>query len=136
MFIFQVLPVVTYLLAIVVILMVASGKKASRTISRLFFIGLGGLFLVYSLMTVAQEGVLQFWVNHTTSFSGNQVWFDLLVAVTIGFYLITPRARAAGMALFPWAIAVVLTASIALLPMLARLLWLEQQEEHGRQTLR
>lgn len=87
----------------------------------------GVFFAVFSVVTVAQEGLVQFWINHTTSLAGNQVWFDLLIAVSIAFYLIAPRARAVGMPLLPWALAVVATASIALLPMLARLLWLERR---------
>lgn len=88
---------------------------------------IGLLFALFSVVTVLQEGLLQFWINHTTSFAGNQVWFDLLIAVAIAFYLIAPRARAVGMPLLPWAVAVIATACLALLPMLARLLWLERR---------
>lgn len=70
---------------------------------------------------------MPFWANHSTTYAGNQVWFDLLLAVAIAFYLMAPRARAVGMRLWPWALAVVATASVALLPMLARLLWLERR---------
>jgi uncharacterized membrane protein YccF (DUF307 family) len=83
-------------------------------------------FAAFSGLTVWREGLIQFWVNHTTSLAGNQVWFDLLIAVCLCFALIAPRARAVGMPLLPWALAVLATASIALLPMVARLLWLER----------
>lgn len=92
---------------------------------------LGLAFLVFSMLTVAREGLLQFWSNHTVNMAGNQVWFDLVIAVTLCFYLIVPRARAVQMSVIPWAIAVILTASIALLPMLARLIWLEQKTSNG-----
>jgi hypothetical protein len=42
------------------------------------------------------------------------------------------RARSVGMRPWPWAIAVVATACIALLPMLARLLWLEERQGQNR----
>jgi hypothetical protein len=73
-----------------------------------------------------EDGLIQFWINHTTNLAGSQVWFDLLISVALAFILLLPRARAQGMAILPWAIAVAATASIALLVMVARLLWLEQ----------
>lgn len=123
----QVLPVIVFLSALVLILMIASGRKASSLFRWAFPSVLGALFLLFSVITVLHEGLLQFWVNHTTDFTGNQVWFDLVMSIVIGFYLIAPRAKAVGMPLLPWGIAVILTACIALLPMLARLLWLEQR---------
>lgn len=127
MLMLKTLPVLAYADVVIVILMVATGRETSRALRWMLPVGLGALFLVFSVVTVAREGLLLFWVNHTTNFTGNQVWFDLIFAVTIGFYLIAPRARAVGMPLMPWAIAVILTACIALLPMLARLVWLEEK---------
>jgi hypothetical protein len=83
---------------------------------------------VFSVVTVMQEGLIQFWLNHSTTWTGNQVWFDLLFAVAMCFALMLPRGREVGMRPWPWAIAVVATACIALLPMLARLLWLEERQ--------
>lgn len=123
----QILPVLVYASAIVVVLSIATGKTVSAFARWAFPALLGALFLVFSLITVSREGLLQFWVNHTTDFTGNQVWFDLVMGITIGFYLIAPRAKAVGMALVPWGIAVILTACIALLPMLARVIWLERR---------
>jgi hypothetical protein len=91
------------------------------------FAVLGIAFAGFSLLVLWEEGLWQFWINHTTSLAGNQVWFDLLISVALAFFLISPRARTVGMALGPWAVAVGLTASVALLPMVARLLWLERQ---------
>jgi hypothetical protein len=123
----ELLPVLAYAGAIAVILGIALGRGGAPARPWLLPAGLGAAFLLFSAVTVAREGLLQFWVNHTANLAGNQVWFDLLIAVGIAFWLIAPRARAVGMALLPWAVAVVATASIALLPMLARLVWLEQR---------
>lgn len=123
----QVLPILAYLLACLVIGRIALAGRGTTPAGWIWPAGLGAVFLLVSLWAVAQEGLLQFWVNHTTTLVGNQVWFDLLIAVSLSFYLLAPRARAVGMALLPWAIAVILTASIALLPMLARVLWLEHR---------
>lgn len=93
-------------------------------------LALTAAFVVFSLVTLWQDGLLQFWLNHTSNtsnFSGNQVWFDLLLSVTVAFYLIAPRARAVGMRMVPWGVAVLASASIALLPMVARLIWLERR---------
>lgn len=121
-----VLPPVAYLLAAAFILWSAAERRPSGNGWMLPTV-LGVLFLLLTLWTLANEGVLQFWTNHVANLAGNQVWLDLLIAVCIAFYLIAPPARAVGMRIIPWAIAVLATASLALLPMLARLLWLEQR---------
>lgn len=123
----QVLPPLAYAAALAAILMTATGRGVSPPLRWGLPAGLGVLFALFSLWTVAEEGLVQFWINHTTTMAGVQVWFDLVLAVTIAFVLIAPRARAVGMPLLPWGIAVIATACIALLPMLARLLWLEDR---------
>lgn len=123
----QILPVLALLGCVSTILAIAAGRRVTDQVRWILPAALGAIFAGFSGITVAQEGLIQFWLNHTSDLSGNQVWFDLLFAVTIGFYLIAPRARAVGMPLMPWAIAVTLTACIALLPMLARVVWLEQR---------
>ena len=127
MLLLQILPVVAYAGVASAIVGLARSAEPGRVWGWVAPAVLGLAFGVFSLVTVGLEGLLQFWVNHTTSLAGNQVWFDLIFAITIAFYLIAPRARAVGMPLLPWAIAVILTACIALLPMLARLLWLERR---------
>lgn len=122
----QILPIAAYLVAVIAIVGVAVRAKRTGGDWRwpaLFAI----LFGAFSIWTFASDGLLIFWTNHTANLAGNQVWFDLLSAVAISFFLIAPRARAVQMPLMPWAIAVVATASIALFPMLARLLWLESK---------
>lgn len=121
----QILPPLAYAAAAVVILMCALGRDAAQALRWGLPAAAGALLILFSLWTVAEEGLIQFWMNHTTTLAGVQVWFDLVIAVAISFVLIAPRARAVGMPLLPWAIAVIATASIALLPMLAWLLWRE-----------
>ena len=121
----QSLPILFYLAVIAVAFWCAARGGAAGPKAWILPAAAGAFFVVFSAITLIQDGLLQFWVNHTTNFAGNQVWFDLIFAVVIGFFLIAPRAKAVGMPLWPWAIAVVATACVALLPMLARVLYLE-----------
>lgn len=123
----QILAVAAYTVAAAIILSLSLKQSVTQAARWSIIIAVGGLFSLITLMTVMHEGLMQFWINHTTSLAGVQVWFDLLIAVTICFVLIAPRARSVGMPLLPWGIAVIATACIALLPMLSRLLWLEAQ---------
>ncbi len=90
---------------------------------------LSAAFATYSGVTIYSEGILPVWTNHTTNMWGVQVWWDLLFAVGIALFLIAPRARKQGMNVPLWTIAILATASIALLAMAARLFWLEHQAE-------
>jgi hypothetical protein len=85
-----------------------------------------GGFAAYTAGTIYSEGVLPVLTNQASNMWGVQVWWDLLIAITIGLFLIAPRARAQGMNLPVWIVFVVATASIGLLAMVARLFWLEQ----------
>ena len=81
-----------------------------------------------SAAAIAAEGPVGFWAEHTDSLWGTQVWVDLLLAFGIGWALLVPRARALGMRPLPWLGALLLTGSIGLLAMLARVLYLQERE--------
>lgn len=83
-------------------------------------------FIAFSAVPIMQEGYLGFLPNHTQNLWGTQVWYDLVICVVVAMVFIVPRAKAAGMLVPLWVLAVGLTASIALLPMVARLFWLER----------
>ena len=84
-------------------------------------------FGAYTAVTIASEGVMPVWLNHTSNLWGVQVWWDLLFSLGVAVFLILPRARAQGMNIAPWILFVAATASIGLLAMVARLFWLEKQ---------
>jgi hypothetical protein len=128
----QFLPILVYAATVVTIFASAARTGHSRPGLWRFPAIVGAAFAVFSVVTVMQEGLIQFWLNHSTTWTGNQVWFDLLFAVAMCFALMLPRGREVGMRPWPWAIAVVATACIALLPMLARLLWLEERQGQKR----
>jgi hypothetical protein len=86
---------------------------------------LAAAFLAFSLWTVAAEGPVGFWTVHSASLWGNQVWFDLLLAIATASALLLPRLRACGMAPAPWLALVAATGCIGLLAALARVHYLE-----------
>ncbi len=92
----------------------------------LFPAALSLLFLLFSLHTIMTEGLFGFWTEHTTrNFWGNQIWFDLLMALGIGWFLAVPQAKAIGMRPLPWLILIVFTGSIGFAAMMARLLYVQ-----------
>lgn len=113
--------------AIVVIVYIAfsQGQIGSAGLAA----ALSGAFAAFTVVTIATEGVLPVWLNHTQNLWGVQVWCDLLISVGVALFFVVPRARDQGMNVIPWIVLVGTTASIGLLAMVARLFWLEQRAE-------
>lgn len=112
-------------LAAMIYIVVSQEKVGSAALAA----ALSGGFGAFTAITIFYEGVLPVWLNHTQNLWGVQVWWDLLISLTIALFFVLPRARAAGMSIFPWLLFVVCTASIGLLAMVARLFWLEKRAE-------
>lgn len=93
--------------------------------------GAAALLALWSLGAVLLEGPLGFWPEHTRNLWGNQIWFDLLLAAATAFALMVPRARAVGMLVPLWGLLVLVSGSIGLLAMAARLLHREEQVSHA-----
>jgi hypothetical protein len=118
---YQILPAVAGVLLVGTMLGAAGGVTASWRFAAAVCLAFTG----WSLYTVVAEGPLGFWPNHTQNAWGNQVWFDLLIAVGIGWTLLLPRARAVGMRPAPWLVLIVCSGCIGLTAMLARCRYLE-----------
>jgi hypothetical protein len=88
-----------------------------------------GLFLAWSLFAIFSEGLLGFWAEHTRNIWGNQIWFDLLLSITVAWSLIVPRAKVAGMRVLLWLALISLIGSIGLLAMLSRVFYLESKAD-------
>ncbi|MFZ9395926.1 MAG: hypothetical protein ACO25F_07700 [Erythrobacter sp.] len=86
---------------------------------------LGG-FAGLSAVTIWAEGPLGFVANHSANLWGVQVWYDLVIALSVALVFVAPRARAVGMRVPLYVIATGLLGSIGLLAMVARLFWLER----------
>lgn len=85
-------------------------------------------FAIFSLVTIARDGIVPVWVNHTTNLWGNQVWFDLLIGFGISWVFLATQGRRLGMSQIPWIIALFATGNVGLLAMLARVLYLRDRQ--------
>ena len=95
----------------------------------IFPASLSALFCGWSVWSIMLEGPTGFWPVHTGSAWGNQVWFDLLFAVAIAWWLILPTARALGMRVRLWLLLVIGTGCIGFLAMLARYCFLLEKQK-------
>ena len=86
---------------------------------------LAAAFFAYSLWPILTMGPLGFLPEHIRNPWAVQIGFDLFCAIGVGWALLAPRARAAGMVPWPWLALIVATGSIGLLAMLARVLYRE-----------
>jgi hypothetical protein len=86
------------------------------------------MFLGWSLFAVISEGLFGFWTEHTRNIWGVQIWFDLLLAISIALTFLIPEARRVGMRPLPWIILILCTGSIGILAMMSRLLFLRDSE--------
>lgn len=84
-------------------------------------------FSAFTLWAILAEGPTGFWPEHVRHLWGNQILFDLLCCASVGLLFAVPRARAAGMKPLPWIIFTLVTGSIGLLAMAARILFLESK---------
>ncbi len=119
--------------AVAMVAFIISSKRESG--SPLLAAMLSAGFAAFTAVQIWQDGIVMFWTNHTANLTGTQVWWDLLISVTIALFLIAPRARKAGMNVPLWTILVLGTASIGLLAMLARVFWLEQAAQGQSDTI-
>lgn len=86
------------------------------------------LFTVWSLWAVVTEGPFGFWPEHIRNLWGNQIWFDLLLAVTVAWAMLIGPAKRLGMNLWLWMIFIICTGSIGLTATAARYLYLREKE--------
>ena len=91
----------------------------------LFPAALSLLFAGWSVHAVLAGGPTGFWTEHVRNAWGNQIWFDLLLAIATSWTLILPRARALKMQAGWWLLFIICTGCVGLLAMLARCLFLE-----------
>jgi len=123
------LPAIAAVVFVLFLVSVLYSDGVSRKSSWLFPAALSFAFLLFSLQAIIAEGALGFWTEHTRTLWGNQVWFDLLLAAGIGWFLIVPQAKAVGMSLLPWLLLIVCTGCIGFLAMISRMLYLRERSD-------
>ncbi|KNC74667.1 hypothetical protein SARC_12794 [Sphaeroforma arctica JP610] len=92
-------------------------------------------FLSFSIITIVNEGLAPVWYNHTLNYWGSQICIDLVVGFCVSWYLILPRARDAGILIYPWLVIVLFTGNIGITAMLAFVLFREAQDGRGYRQL-
>lgn len=107
-----------------IILSVGERKKGAWMVPAVFS---AALFL-WSVWTIVEEGVAAVWTEHTRSFWGNQIWFDLLLGIGLSLFLIAPRAKDVGMKLWMWLVLILCTGNIATAAMVSRYLYLAEKK--------
>jgi hypothetical protein len=120
----EILPIVAGVLAAAFVIYI--GAVGTRGYKSLWILPavLSFLFLSFSTLAAFQEGPMGFWPEHIRNLWGNQIWFDLLLAVSIGWFLIVPKARALKMWVPLWGVLIIATGSIGFLAMASRYLYL------------
>jgi len=124
----QILPLAAYGFTLIIVSAAMSRKGGPGQSAWMFPAALCLAFTAFSVVTIAKEGLFGFWPNHSETYWGNQVWFDLLIAVGTGFILLLPKARSLGINALPWAILTGLTGCIGLLAFFARILFVQGQK--------
>ena len=84
-------------------------------------------FVGWTLYALAGEGFIAIWQEISRSLWSNQIFIDLLLAAGIALAFLVPEARRLGMKPLPWVVATAATGCIALLAMLARMLFLRSR---------
>ncbi|MEO0398829.1 MAG: hypothetical protein AAF224_05325 [Pseudomonadota bacterium] len=125
----QLAPLIAIAALVVVALVIMTSSGKPRRQSSVFPAILSLLFLAWSVVTIIVEGPLGFWTEHTGDLWGNQIWFDLLIAIGIGWFFIVPPAKALGMRLPLWLVFIICTGCIGFLAMLSRFLYLREKAE-------
>lgn len=82
-------------------------------------------FAAFTALTIAREGLWTVVALITDSLWTNQLFIDLVLALSVAWMVALPRARAQNMALWGWLLAILCSGSIGLLAALARLQYLE-----------
>lgn len=90
------------------------------------------LFLGFSLYAIASEGPFGFWLEHTRSAWGNQIWIDLLLALAVAWAALLPQLRQQHMRPTPWLILIILSGCVGMTAMVARLTYLQGRKVQNR----
>ena len=120
-----------FIVAAVVMLLVTQTKHRVSWPGWLVPVAVVVPFAAWTGFAVAEQRLADVLPMLMASPWGLQLWLDRLVSVTVAFFLLQNRARAAGLKSEVWVIAVIFTGSIGLLLMLALTLYRERNMDVG-----
>jgi hypothetical protein len=90
---------------------------------------LGSLaFLVFSIVVATREGPFGFIVEHSRNGWSAQITIDLVTSMLIAILFVAPVARRVGVRMAPWVVLILLTGSIGLLALVARVRYAQTKE--------
>jgi hypothetical protein len=123
-------PAIAGLVAMVAALYIATknGRSFEEKYSWIVPALFSGFFLILSLQAVLIEGLVGFWPEHTRNLWGNQIWYDLLLAVVAALFFGIPQAKAVGIRVIPWTLLVLATGSIGLYAFIAKIMFLKSRQ--------
>ena len=90
----ELIPPLVAIVVIVFVLFIAFGQHRPLKGSWLIAAIVSAVFFAFSLYTVVSEGPFGFWAEHVRYNWGNQIWLCLLLAASIGWYLIVLQVKA------------------------------------------
>lgn len=123
----SVIPTLGVILVPLFALYLAIDKNATERNIWIFPAILSIAFTVLTVIAFINTGPLGFWHLHVADWWGNQVWMDLLFAVSVALFFVIPQARKLGMTILPWVVFTITTGCVGLLAMTARVLYLRGQ---------
>ncbi|MEZ4450348.1 MAG: hypothetical protein R3B09_12795 [Nannocystaceae bacterium] len=86
------------------------------------------VFLLFSLGIAAREGLFGFIDVIPSSGWSLQIFLDLVLASNVALVSLAPAARRVGLRMRPWVVLTILTGSIGLLALAARIAYLEGRQ--------
>jgi hypothetical protein len=125
----QILPLIAGLGTAITVLFIAINPERKMKGSWRFPALLCLAFAGWSIWAILNEGPTGFWPEHTRNLWGVQIWFDLLLAASVGFAAIARPAARLGMQPLVWALFILSSGSIGLLAMFSRYLYLAERAE-------
>ncbi len=121
----EVIPVAS-VAAVIAALLLTTISPTARLRSWWVPAGLCAGFAALTAYAIAVDGLFGFWAVHVENFWGNQVWIDLLLAISIAWFALIDEIKRQGMHPLPWLLLVCCSGCIGMLAMVARLNYLRE----------
>ena len=123
---FELMALVGAGVAVLVCASLAARKSVAPGEGAMVLAAFGVAFFLYTLVPLVQLGLPALLSSAASNSWSLQVWLDLLMAISAGFFLLQPRAKAVGVTLWPWVVLILMSGSIGLFAAIIRVLVAER----------